>query len=152
MLNFEWHMLKSLCEISFLEFQIVVNISLSWEGGERRMCFQLPPTEFQSHLLPNPKESLPSPVFLSSRSFFRGEFRFECCVVTARNQMVFRCCLKKQNVCQKSSFFRFCCPVVTQCSKCPIFVQKFKFIKIFEFSRVKLVLFQCLSSNIWYKI
>ena len=29
MLNFEWHMLKSLCEISFLEFQIVVNISLS---------------------------------------------------------------------------------------------------------------------------
>ena len=21
------------------------------------MCFQLPPTEFQSHLLPNPKES-----------------------------------------------------------------------------------------------
>ena len=81
------------------------------------MCFQLPPTEFQSHLLPNPKESLPSPVFLSSRSFFRGEFRFECCVVTARNQMVFRCCLKKQNVCQKSSFFSFllsCCYTVFQ--------------------------------------
>ena len=135
MLNFEWHMLKSLCEISFLEFQIVVNISLSWEGGERRMCFQLPPTEFQSHLLPNPKESLK---FCFSLLFFsRWIQNFGLNVVSSQHATRWDfspCCLKKQNVCQKSSFFSVllsCCYTVFQMPDfCPK-IQVYKNIWIF---------------------
>ena len=142
MLNFEWHMLKSLCEISFLEFQIVVNISL--EKVKEECAFNYPRLSFNL-IYYRTLRSLSSSVFLSF--FFRDEFRISvwmlCLHSTQPDEIFRRVALRNKMSVKNHLFFRFCCPVVTLCSKCPIFVQKFKFIKIFEFLRVKLVLFQC---------
>ena len=86
MLNFEWHMLKSLCEISFLEFQIVVNISL--EKVKEECAFNYPRLSFNL-IYYRTLRSLSSSVFLSFFFAVNSEFRFECCVFTARNQMRF---------------------------------------------------------------
>ena len=117
----------------FLNFRLLLTYHWAEKEVKEECAFNYPRLSFNL-IYYRTLRSLPSPVFLSSRSFFRGEFRFECCVVTARNQMVFRCCLKKQNVCQKSSFFSFllsCCYTVFQLPDfCPK-IQVFKDIWIF---------------------
>ena len=70
MLNFEWHLLnKPLCEISFLEFQIVVNISL------KKNAFNYHQPRFNLIYYPrNPKESQSSEnqsLFFSAAFFSR---------------------------------------------------------------------------------
>ena len=106
MLNFEWHMLKSLCEISFLEFQIVVNISL--EKVKEECAFNYPRLSFNL-IYYRTLRSLSSSVFLSF-FFSRWIQNFGLNVVSSQHATRWDfspCCLKKQNVCQKSSFFSF---------------------------------------------
>ena len=106
MLNFEWHMLKSLCEISFLEFQIVVNISL--EKVKEECAFNYPRLSFNL-IYYRTLRSLSSSVFLSF-FFSRWIQNFGLNVVSSQHATRWDfspCCLKKQNVCQKSSFFLF---------------------------------------------
>ena len=103
MLNFEWHMLKSLCEISFLEFQIVVNISL--EKVKEECAFNYPRLSFNL-IYYRTLRSLSSSVFLSF--FFRGEFRISVwmlCLHSTQPDEIFRCVALRNKMSVKNHLF-----------------------------------------------
>ena len=105
MLNFEWHMLKSLCEISFLEFQIVVNISL--EKVKEECAFNYPRLSFNL-IYYRTLRSLSSSVFLSF--FFRGEFRISVwmlCLHSTQPDEIFRRVALRNKMSVKNHLFLF---------------------------------------------
>ena len=120
MLNFEWHMLKSLCEISFLEFQIVVNISL--EKVKEECAFNYPRLSFNLIYYRTLRSPFQVLFFSLQEVFFAVNFGLNVVSSQHATRWFFGVALRNKMSVKNHLFFRFCCPVVTLCSKCPNFV------------------------------
>ena len=125
----------------FLNFRLLLTYHWAEKEVKEECAFNYPRLSFNLIYYRTLRSPFQVLFFSLQEVFFAVNFGLNVVSSQHATRWFFGVALRNKMSVKNHLFFRFCCPVVTLCSKCPIFVQKFKFIKIFELSRVKLVLY-----------